>query len=324
MKLLVTGATGMVGRSLLRALPKTAFEVRGAVRQTRVDLPVGVEAMVVGPVGPTTDWQDALSGIDVVIHTAARVHVMHDASRNPLTEFRHVNVYGTLSLAQQAAYRGVRRFVFISSIKVNGEETPLGHPFVEDDKPAPHDAYAISKYEAEDGLLKLALETGMEVVIIRPSLVYGPGVKANFHKIMRWLVKGIPLPLGAIHNKRSMVALENLVDLIVTCIEHPAAANQVFLVGDGEDLSTTDLLRRLGAALGKPARLLPVPQGALEFGLKILGKGDVARRLYGSLQVDISKARDVLGWNPPLCVDEGLKRTAEWYLLQEKLRRVSH
>jgi UDP-glucose 4-epimerase len=235
---------------------------------------------------------------------------MADKAADPLEEFRRVNVQGTLNLARQAAAAGVRRFVFISSIKVNGEATQLGRSFTADDAPAPLDAYGVSKMEAEQGLRELAAQTGMEVIIIRPPLVYGPGVKANFAAMMRWLQRGVPLPLGAIHNQRSLVALDNLVDLIVTCHTHPAAANQTFLVSDGEDVSTSELLRRMGQALDRPARLLPVPQSWLKLAAAMVGKSDVAQRLCGSLQVDISKTRQLLSWTPPLSLDQGLKRAA--------------
>jgi UDP-glucose 4-epimerase len=207
----------------------------------------------------------------------------------------------------------VRRFVFVSSVKVNGEATQPGLPFKPDDASTPLDAYGISKMEAEQGLREIAAQTGMEVVIIRPPLVYGPGVKANFAAMMRWLSRGIPLPLGAIHNGRSLVALDNLVDLILTCITHPAAANQTFLVSDGEDVSTTELLRRMGQALDSPARLIPVPAGVLKAAAALLGKRDMAQRLCGSLQVDIQKTRQLLGWTPPLTLDQGLKKAAEGF-----------
>jgi nucleoside-diphosphate-sugar epimerase len=258
-----------------------------------------------------TDWQGGLQGCEAVVHLAARVHEMVDNATDPLTEFRRVNVEGTLNLARQAIAAGLRRFVFISSIKVNGESTPLGQAFVADDVAAPQDPYSISKYEAELGLRRLAAESAMEVVIIRPPLVYGPGVKANFQNMICWLKRGVPLPLGTIHNKRSLVALDNLVDLIITCLDHPTAANQTFLVSDGEDLSTTELLRRMGLALGRPARLLPVPVSLLKVGAAVLGRRDMAQRLCGSLQVDITKTRTLLGWNPPISVDEGLRRSAQ-------------
>lgn len=216
---------------------------------------------------------------------------------------------GTHNLARQAVEAGVRRFVYLSSIKVNGEQTQKGAPFSEEDTPAPEDPYGISKMEAEQGLQRLAAETGLEVVIIRPPLVYGPGVKGNFASMVKLVDKGLPLPLGAVDNKRSLIALDNLVDLIIVCIEHPAAANQVFMAGDGEDLSTTELLRGIACALGKPSRLVSVPEGVLMFGASLFGKKAVARRLLGSLQVDISKARDLLGWQPPVSVEEGLTRT---------------
>jgi len=240
---------------------------------------------------------------------------MNEDAGDPLAEFRRVNVDGTLRLARQAAEAGVRRFVFVSSIKVNGEHSQPGHPFTADEIPAPGDPYGVSKCEAEAGLRALSQETGMEVVIIRPPLVYGPGVKANFLAMMRWLQRGVPLPLGGVTaNRRSLVFLDNLVDLIVTCIDHPAAANQTFLVSDDEDLSTAALLRRMAAALGRPARLVPVPAGLIVFGAKLIGRPGIAQRLCGSLQVDIGKTKAFLGWAPPISVDEGLRRTAEHWL----------
>jgi nucleoside-diphosphate-sugar epimerase len=233
---------------------------------------------------------------------------MKDEAAEPLAEYRRVNVDGTLNLARQAAAAGVQRFVFISSIKVNGEQTPLGQPFTADDTPAPEDAYGISKWEAEQGLQQLASETGVEVVIIRPPLVYGPKVRGNFASMISLAEKGLPLPLGAINNQRSLVALDNLVNLIITCIDHPAAANQVFLAGDGKDLSTTELLQGVAKAIGKPSRLISVPASLLMLGATLLGKKAVAQRVLGSLQVDISKARDLLEWEPPISVEEGLKR----------------
>ncbi|OGB04860.1 MAG: NAD-dependent dehydratase [Burkholderiales bacterium RIFCSPHIGHO2_12_FULL_61_11] len=290
MSLLVTGGTGFVGQALVKRLDDQPVRLA-----TRAD---------------SAGWQKALVGITTVVHLAARVHIMHDTAADPLTAFRAVNVEGTLSLARQAAVAGVKRFLFVSSVKVNGEATPLGQPFTADDAPAPLDAYGVSKMEAEQGLRDLAAQTGMEVVIIRPPLVYGPGVKANFAAMMRWLERGVPLPLGAIHNQRSLVALDNLVDLMVTCLTHPAAANQTFLVSDGEDVSTTELLRRMARAMGRPARLIPVPASWLKLVAAMLGKPDVARRLCGNLQVDITKARSLLGWAPPLSLDEGLRRAA--------------
>jgi nucleoside-diphosphate-sugar epimerase len=290
------------------------LELIAVSRRSLPELPASITQTRIADLTADTTWQPVLQSVEVVIHAAARVHVMHDTSSDPLAEFRKVNVDGTLNLARQAAAAGVRRFIFISSIKVNGEGTAVGEPYCADARPAPIDPYGISKMEAEQGLRTLAVETGMEVVIIRPVLVYGPGVKANFLSMMRWLHKGVPLPFGAIDNRRSLVALDNLVDLIVTCIDHPAAANQTFLVSDGEDLSTTELLRRMGVALGKSTRLLPVPSRLLEVGAAMLGKQALAQRLCGSLQVDISKTRELLNWTPSVTVDQALRKTAENFL----------
>ena len=314
--ILVTGATGFIGNAVLRHLlaDDLARCIVVAARSGGQQWPEKVLPRVTGDLESSTDWSVALKDVSAVVHCAARVHVMNDTTTDPLVEFRRINVQGTLNLARQAAAAGVRRFVFISSIKVNGEATPLGAPFFADDIPAPLDPYGVSKMEAEKGLCEISAQTGMEVVIIRPPLVYGPGVKANFAAMMRWLKRGIPLPLGAIHNQRSLVALDNLVDLIVTCLTHPAAANQLFLVSDGEDLSTTQLLRRMGAALGKPARLMPVPVSTLKLAAALVGKPELAQRLCGSLQIDMSKTRELLGWRPPFSVDESLQKTAEGYL----------
>jgi nucleoside-diphosphate-sugar epimerase len=314
----LTGGSGFVGSGILQRLIDTGYPIHALVRCINVGLPEKVCQISVGDLSTVTDFKVVLNGCQVVIHAAARVHVMKEAADEPLVEYRKVNVDGTLNLARQAAAAGVRRFIFISSIKVNGEGTAPGASYKADDVPAPVDPYGISKMEAEHGLRALAAETGMEMVIIRPVLVYGPGVKANFLSMMCWLNKGLPLPFGVIYNKRSVVALDNLVDLIVTCIDHPAAANQTFLVSDGEDLSTSELLRRMGVALGKPARLLPVPSWLLEQGARLLGKQALAQRLCGSLQVDISKTRELLGWTPPVSVDEALRRTAVHFIAQRQ------
>ena len=319
--ILITGSTGFVGRAVLQCLltDNKSRTVSVAVRRNAQQWPERVRPHVTGDLEPSTAWATALEGVSAVVHCAARVHVMEDTATNPLDEFRRVNVQGTLTLARQAAAASVRRFIFISSIKVNGEATVLGQPFTADAVPAPLDAYGVSKMEAEQGLRALSVQTGMEVVIIRPTLVYGPGVKANFAAMMRWLHRGVPLPLGAIHNQRSLVALDNLVDLIVTCLTHPAAANQTFLVSDGEDVSTTELLRRMGQAMGRPARLIPVPASWLKLAASLVGKRDTAQRLCGSLQVDISKTRQLLGWSPPLTLNQGLNKTAEGYLREASI-----
>lgn len=313
--ILITGATGFIGRALLaRAVLDPTLKLRAAVRRPVSELFPGVEVAFVGDLASSTNWKEAVKEVEIVVHTAARVHIMRESAANPLLEFRRTNVAGTLNLAWQAAEAGVRRFIFISSIKVNGETTLPNRPYKADDIPAPVDPYGISKCEAEQELLQLAKKTGMEVVIIRPVLVYGPGVKANFLSLMRWLYRGVPLPLGAIYNRRSLVSLDNLVDLIMTCLHHPAAANQIFLVSDGEDLSTTALLQRMALALEKPARLISVPSSMLRTALRILGKKDVAQRLCVSLQVDIRKTRHLLGWAPPISVDAALKKTARHFL----------
>ncbi len=311
---LVTGANGFVGRALCVGLSRRGYTVRAAVRELSRAIGLPGEVVQIADIEADADWSSVLAGIDAVVHLAARVHVMRDNALQPLAAFRAVNVVATERLARAAAAQGVKRFVYVSSIKVNGEGTQPGRPYTSDDVPAPTDPYGISKHEAEQALRQLAQETGLEVVIIRPVLVYGPGVKANFLSMMRWLHRGVPLPFGAINNQRSLVALDNLVDLIVTCLQHPKAPNQALLVSDGEDLSTTELLRRSAAALGRPALLIPVPVVVLRTAARLLGKADLAERLCGFLQVDIGKTRDLLGWVPPVSVDYALKQTAEHFL----------
>lgn len=304
-KVMVTGATGFVGSLVTEEASRRGFEVVGTSRRLVNSV---CNLVQVTSFDDLSGCSDLFQNVGVVVHCAARAHVMKDEVPDPLAEYRKVNVDGTLNLARQAAEAGVLRFVFISSVKVNGEQTPLNQPFTAEDSPAPEDEYGISKMEAEQGLQALAAETTMEVVIIRPPLVYGSGVKGNFANMIELLDKGYPLPLGAIHNRRSLVALDNLVDLIVTCIDHPGAANETFLVSDGEDLSTTELLQGVAQAMGKPSRLIPVPAGLLQLGATLLGKKAVAQRLLGSLQVDISHTQQCLNWTPPLTVKEGLAR----------------
>lgn len=309
LKILITGATGFVGKALASELVVKNYSVSAAVRENVALLPNGVSKITAGDFTQVNDWQSA----DVVIHLAGRAHIMNDKVNNPLAAFRHVNTEGTVKFATQAAEAGVRRFIFISSIKVNGELTK-GVSFSSQDRFIPTDPYGLSKYEAEQQLLKLAKETGMEVVIIRPPLVYGVGVKGNFASLLKWMQRGVPLPFGSIHNQRSLVALDNLVSFIVLCIDHPKAANEIFLISDGEDVSTTELLQKVASAFGKKALLLPVPVSLMTFVAKLLGKADMATRLFGSLQVDSSKARNLLGWAPVITMDEQLKKIAEAYL----------
>jgi len=311
MRVLVTGANGFIGRALVaRLIEGGNTRVRALVRRPQPPVE-GLESVVLPELSHAQDWLAALHGIDVVVHLAARVHVMREQEADPLAAFRQANVGGTLALARAAVGHGVRRFVFISSIKVNGERTPAGRPFTAQDLPDPQDAYARSKLEAEEGLAQLSGGGhAMQLTVIRPPLVYGPGVGANFRALMRWLQRGIPLPLGAIHNRRSLLARANLIDLIRICLDHPAAANRTLLASDGEDLSTTELLRRLGAALGSPARLVPVPAAVVQGLAALAGRRAVAQRLCESLQVDGAATRALLDWQPPLRVDEGLAETA--------------
>lgn len=309
MKILVTGANGFVGLPLSKHLITNGYQIVGAVRSrdSLTSMNPHIQLKIIGDIDETTDWQDCLGGVESIIHLANRAHVMNEQSSDPLALYRKVNTESTLNLARQAAAAGVKRFIFISSIGVNGAET-FAKPFSSKDIPAPHSYYAISKYEAEIGLKDLAAETGMDVVIIRPPLIYGPNAPGNFGSLVRLLRRGVPLPLGFIRNKRSFVALDNLVDLIMRCIAHSAAANQTFLVSDGEDLSTTDLLSRMGCAMELPVRLIPIPTALVRGCIALSGKSILGQSLCGSLQVDISETRKILDWFPPISVNDGLRR----------------
>ena len=305
----VSGATGFVGRALVARLATLdRADVLALTRKNPAERVPGVTYIEGGDLSSQDAGQVDLAGVHTVVHTAGRAHILNDRVADPLAAFRLVNTAGTLRLAERAVAMGVQRFVFVSSIGVNGVQTAHGKAFAEADEPRPHNAYALSKWEAERGLARIARETGLEVVIIRPPLVYGPGAPGNFGALMRAVQRGWPLPLGAVHNQRSLVALDNLIDFVITCIVHPQAAGQTFLVGDGRDLSTTELVRGMAHAAGVPVRLVPVPVWALQAGATVLGKGDAVQRLCGNLKVDISKARSVLGWIPPIAVEEGLRR----------------
>jgi len=303
----VTGANGFIGEAISRALIHHVFEVKCAIRQPFVlD---GASILKISGVDGQTDWSESLAGVECVIHTAARTHVIKDTAASPYEEFYKVNVAGTLNLAQQAVKQGVRRFIFISSIGVNGNHS--SKPFNESDRPNPREPYAVSKYEAEQKLMVLAKETELQVVIIRPPLVYGLNAPGNFGSLMRWVNKGVPLPLGAINNKRSLVALDNLVSFVIHCVDHPKAANEIFLIADGEDVSTTELITQTAKALGKKPLLIPVPVGLMQLAAKILGQEAMANRLFGSLQINNAKAKELLGWKPAITMTEQLQKSAD-------------
>lgn len=307
-KILITGATGFVGSHLLQMALQQDRDVICPVRGTKSSA-VTIPTMV-GNIDRHTDWQLLLDNVHTVIHCAARVHVMNDTEADPLSAFREVNVYGTLRLAEQAAASGASQFIYLSSIKVNGEMTAPGQTFTEDDAPQASDPYGMSKQEAEAALLALGQRTGMAITIIRPPLVYGKGVGANFLSLLLWVKKRIPLPLGSIHNKRSFIFVKNLTDFILLCVQNPRAYNQVFLVSDGEDLSTSELLREAAKALEVPSRLLPFPAKLISLGAYMLGKKNIADRLCQSLRVDSKKARENMQWSPPYSVQQGLRESA--------------
>jgi|ERR1039458_1872766 nucleoside-diphosphate-sugar epimerase len=318
-KVLVTGADGFVGKILCRRLlqygsvPRAGLLTQALWPALQAAIPALSECAVIGDLGANPNLKAALENVDVVVHLAARVHIMHDDAGDLLKEFRRVNVGGTEVLARAAAELGVRRLVFVSSVKVNGESTH-GKPFTEGDPPDPQDPYAVSKMEAEAALRSVAALTGLEVVIVRPPLVYGPGVRANFLQLMKMVGRGVPLPLPDTKNRRSLIGVENLADLLAQCVSHPHAANQTFMASDGEDVSTRELIIRLARGLGRSARFLQVPESALRFAARLVGKEATADRLLGSLVIDSEKARQTLAWKPPVTLDNGLAATARWYL----------
>jgi len=313
--ILVTGANGFIGRALCASLVAHGHVVRGAVRRSYAILNSPITQINVGEINSKTDWESALDGVDVVIHLAARVHVMSETAIDPLEEFRQGNLYGTEHLARSAAAQGVKRLVYISSIKVNGEASMTGRPFTESDVPEPKDPYGKSKWEAEKVLRKVSKETGLEIVIVRPPLIYGPGVKGNFERILRTISDGIPLPLASIKNMRSLLYIENLVDALRACSIHPEAAGKTYLLSDGIDISTPDLIRQLAMAMGKPVRLFPFPIPLLKIAGILVGKSEEIERLLGSLQIDSGKIRRELNWQPPYSLQQGLQATVAWYQL---------
>lgn len=323
MRVLVTGASGFIGRALCRHLLRQGWSVRAATRlaPNATAIPAGAEVVHIAAVGGNTDWSEALVGVDAVVHLAARVHVMHESDPDPLAAFRSVNADGTNHLAVMAAQAGARRFVYVSSIKVNGEQTTR-LPFTEADAPRPRDAYGISKWEAEQALWATASQTGLEVVVVRPPLVYGPDAPGNFNRLLRFIRQGVPLPLSSIRNQRSFMYVENLCDAVRVCLQHPAAAGRTFLLSDGEDISTPELIRLLSGYLGRRSRMFPFPPSLLRAAANLLDRQEEATRLLGSLCVNSSAIRQALGWSPPYSMREALRDTARGYLTPRSERRA--
>lgn len=313
-KVLISGANSFIGNALCKAMLRKGWQLRGTIRSENLmhNLPNGVNPVFIGSIGSNTEWGRATSNVDVVVHLAALVHKIRNDYKDPLVEYRYVNVNGTKYLARAAAANNIKRFVYLSTVKVNGEGRAT--PYNEKDNPEPMDPYGISKWEAEQVLHEIADMTGLEVVVLRPPLVYGSGVKANFLRLLEMVERGIPLPLANVNNRRSLIYLENLLDAIVTCINHPRAAGNTYLVSDGEDVSTPDLIRRMGSALGRPVRLFPFPTFMLKIAGCISGKSVAIDRLISSLTVDSSKIRRELNWQAPFSMAQGLRETAKWYL----------
>ncbi|MGB1547308.1 MAG: UDP-glucose 4-epimerase family protein [Alphaproteobacteria bacterium] len=315
MRVLVTGANGLIGRALCPALMVNGHEVVAAVRSPHLIEP-SVPVRQITDIGPETSWQAALEGMEAVVHLAGRVHILQDEVPDPLAAYRRVNVEGSRRLAEEAIQAGVKRFVFLSSIKANGEGPK---PYREKDVPEPKDPYGISKLEAEIVLRETVRKSPMELVILRPPLVYGPGVKGNLHSLMRLCELGLPLPFGLIHNRRSLIGVDNLASAICCCLTHPKAAGEVFLVSDGEEVSTPELATGIAKKMGKRIRLLPVSPALLEFALRLIGKKNLTRRLFGSLTLDSTHIHDVLGWWPPDSLDTGLRKMVDWHLRHGKI-----
>jgi len=325
-RVLVTGANGFVGKVVCRRLIEAGYTPRAGLRDVKLwpalqaTTPGLDDYAKIGDLGANPDLRLALKDVSAVVHLAARVHLMYDNALDPLNEYRRVNVRGTAVIARAAAAEGVRRFVFVSTVKVNGEST-TGRPFTEGDLPAPQDPYAVTKWEAEEALRCVSAETGLEVVIIRPPLVYGPGVRANFLRLMRLVERGLPLPLPNTNNRRSLIGVENLADCLIRCVTHLGAVNHTFMVSDGQDVSTRELVVRLAPLLGRSARFLPVPELALRLAARLVGKQSAIDRLLGSLEIDSNKVRRTLEWEPPITLGCGLEATALWYL--ESFRQMA-
>ncbi len=314
-KILITGATGFVGRALFENLKsKKKYLIHLTSRTNQEKLFEGAKTFNIGEIDRNTNWKDALDGVSCIVHCAARAHMMEKKQRDSLNSYRRINVDGTRNLAKQAAAIGIKRFIFLSSVKVNGEETIASNSFKYDDIPLPKDAYGISKWEAEQELLEIYKKTGLELVIIRVPLIYGARVKGNFLRLLDLIYKQIPLPLFNINNSRSFIGLDNLVDLIIHCIDHPRATGKTFLVSDGEDVSIPDLIRKLSKIMGKSTRLFSFPISIFKLMSYLVGKTPEVNRLIGSLRVNSSHTRKILGWNPPFSLDEGLEKTVHWYL----------
>ena len=315
MRLLITGANGFVGKPLCAELRRQGNAVRAAVRSISA-APVCEGAIEVGNIDGDTDWTNALHGVELVFHLAARVHVMKDTSADPLAEFLKVNLHGTANLARQAARSGVKRLVYVSSIKVNGERTTGLQSFAESDPPAPQVPYGVSKWQAEQALQRVAQETGLEIVIVRPPLVYGPCVKGNFVSLLKAIEKGVPLPLAGANNARSLIYVGNLVDALIVCASQPSAAGKTFIISDGEPVSTALLADKIAHALDRPNRSFYFPHVLLRAGAALFGRSDQVDKLLSSLLVNDSKIRSELGWAPPYSLEQGLRATADWYLAQ--------
>ena len=306
----ITGATGFVGRRLLHRLQLAGHEV---VEIGRTPSTPDAAFFKVDDIGADTDFGDVLTSCDAIVHLAARVHLMRDEAADPLAAFRSVNLHGTVNLAAQAAKAGIKRFVYASSIKVNGEHTS-GQPYAESDVPSPQDSYGVSKWQAEQALHDIGRQSGMEIVIVRPPLVYGPGVKANFHRLLRLVEQGWPLPFAAVSNRRSMIYVDNLADALVDCVQHSAAVGRTYLVSDGEDVTTPELIRKLASAMGRQSRLVHVPVDWLRTLAGAIGKRDQIERLTQSLEINSTRIRNELDWQPPYTLQQGIDETVRWYL----------